>query len=69
MTGTPAADPATQDGRRARPPRRALRTALASAVLDRLLHHSTVVNIKSNSFRLRGKLPEPIVSGVDGEAP
>ena len=29
---------------------------LVSAVLDRLLHHSVVVNIKGNSFRLRGKI-------------
>jgi DNA replication protein DnaC len=31
---------------------------LVAAVLDRLLHHSTVINIKGNSFRLRGKLGE-----------
>jgi DNA replication protein DnaC len=31
---------------------------LVSAVLDRLLHHSTVINIKGNSYRLRGKLRE-----------
>ena len=30
---------------------------LVTAVLDRLLHHSTVINIKGNSYRLRGKLP------------
>jgi DNA replication protein DnaC len=41
---------------------------IVTAILDRLLHHSTVVNIKGNSFRLRGKLPEPVMSGVDGEA-
>jgi DNA replication protein DnaC len=29
---------------------------IVTAILDRLLHHSTVVNIKGNSFRLRGKL-------------
>lgn len=29
---------------------------LVSAVLDRLLHHSVVVNIKGNSYRLRGKI-------------
>ena len=28
---------------------------LASAVLDRILHHSTTVNIKGESYRLRGK--------------
>lgn len=31
---------------------------IVTAVLDRLLHHSVVINIKGNSFRLRGKLPE-----------
>ena len=30
---------------------------LVAAVLDRLLHHSTVINIKGHSYRLRGKLP------------
>ena len=30
-------------------------SVLASAVLDRILHHSTTVNIKGESFRLRGK--------------
>jgi len=29
---------------------------LVTAVLDRLLHHSTVINIKGHSYRLRGKL-------------
>lgn len=28
---------------------------LASAVLDRILHHSTTVNIKGESYRMRGK--------------
>ena len=26
---------------------------IASAILDRLLHHSTIVNIKGNSYRLK----------------
>lgn len=30
---------------------------IVTAILDRLLHHSTVVNIKGSSYRLRGKLP------------
>jgi len=34
---------------------------LVSAVLDRLLHHSTVINIKGNSYRLRGKLGEEVI--------
>jgi len=29
---------------------------IVTAVLDRLLHHSAVVNIKGNSYRLKGKL-------------
>jgi len=29
---------------------------IASAILDRLLHHSTVVNIKGNSYRLKEKV-------------
>lgn len=29
---------------------------IVTAILDRLLHHSTVVNIKGNSYRLKGKL-------------
>lgn len=28
---------------------------IVTAILDRLLHHSTVVNIKGNSYRLRGR--------------
>jgi hypothetical protein len=27
-----------------------------TAMLGRLLHHSTVINIKRNSFRLKGKI-------------
>ena len=29
---------------------------IVTAILDRLLHHSTVINIKGNSYRLKGKL-------------
>lgn len=29
---------------------------IVTAVLDRLLHHSAVINIKGNSYRLKGKL-------------
>jgi DNA replication protein DnaC len=31
-------------------------TVIASAILDRLLHHSVTINIKGESFRLREKL-------------
>lgn len=30
-------------------------TVIATAILDRLLHHSTVVNIRGESYRLREK--------------
>ena len=29
---------------------------LANAILDRLLHHSTVINIRGNSYRIKDKL-------------
>lgn len=31
---------------------------IVTAILDRLLHHSVVINIKGNSYRLRGKVKE-----------
>jgi len=31
---------------------------IVTAILDRLLHHSTVINIRGNSYRLKGKLPK-----------
>jgi hypothetical protein len=31
-------------------------TTLAGALLDRLLHHSHVLNLKGDSFRLRSKM-------------
>jgi DNA replication protein DnaC len=30
---------------------------VAGAILDRLLHHSTVVNIKGGSYRMRAHMP------------
>jgi DNA replication protein DnaC len=30
-------------------------TVLASAILDRLLHHTTAINIKGESYRLKEK--------------
>lgn len=33
---------------------------IVTAILDRLLHRSVVVNIKGNSYRLRNKLPEGV---------
>ena len=34
---------------------------LAAAMLDRLMHHATVVQISGESYRLKGKLKEGIV--------
>ena len=31
---------------------------LANAILDRLLHHSTVVNINGNSYRTKDKIKQ-----------
>ena len=31
---------------------------IVTAILDRLLHHSVVINIKGSSYRLRGKVKE-----------
>ena len=35
---------------------------IVTAILDRLLHHSVVINIKGNSYRLKGKMQ---VDGMD----
>jgi len=37
---------------------------VVTAILDRLLHHSIVINIRGNSFRLRGKISK---DGVDSQ--
>ena len=31
---------------------------LANAILDRLLHHSHVINIKGNSYRIKDKIEQ-----------
>ena len=33
---------------------------IITAVLDRLLHHSTVINIKGNSYRLKGRIGKEV---------
>jgi DNA replication protein DnaC len=33
---------------------------IVTAILDRLLHHSVVINIKGNSYRLKGKLGKEV---------
>jgi DNA replication protein DnaC len=40
-------------------------TVLATAILDRLLHHSTTINIKGESFRLKEKRRAGIISGPE----
>jgi len=34
---------------------------IVTAILDRLLHHSTVINIKGNSYRLKGKTGKEVL--------
>ena len=48
---------------------------IASAILDRLLHHSSTINIKGESYRLREKLKAglvkpktPVEPGSDGKS-
>ena len=44
-------------------------TVIASAILDRLLHHSITLNIKGDSFRLKEKLRAGLLkSKFDGPA-
>jgi DNA replication protein DnaC len=44
-------------------------TVIASAILDRLLHHSITVNIKGESFRLKEKLKAGLLkSKLDGQS-
>ena len=38
---------------------------IVSAFLDRLLHHSAVINIRGNSYRLKGKLAEKEVKELN----
>jgi len=37
---------------------------IVTAILDRLLHHSVVINIRGNSYRLKGKLKENALNDV-----
>ncbi len=39
---------------------------MVTAILDRVLHHSQVVNIKGNSYRLRGKLNTEAEKSIEG---
>jgi DNA replication protein DnaC len=41
---------------------------IASAILDRLLHHSITINIKGESFRLKEKLKAGLLkTKLDGQ--
>ena len=43
-------------------------SVIVAAILDRLLHHSVVVNIKGNSYRLKGKLSAMTQTDIDKPA-
>ena len=38
---------------------------LANAILDRLLHHSHIININGNSYRLKDKIKETTDENID----
>jgi DNA replication protein DnaC len=38
-------------------------SVIVTAILDRLLHHSTVINIRGNSYRLMGKIADEALLG------
>jgi DNA replication protein DnaC len=38
---------------------------LAAAILDRILHHSVVINIRGKSYRLKEKLRAGLLSGQE----
>lgn len=40
---------------------------IASAILDRLLHHSTTINIKGESYRLKDKRRAGLITPQGGE--
>lgn len=41
--------------------------ALAAAILDRLLHHATTINIKGESYRLKEKRKAGLLTAIDTE--
>jgi len=43
-------------------------TVIATAILDRILHHSTTVNIKGNSYRLKEKVKAGLIREPEVEA-
>lgn len=42
-------------------------SVIATAILDRILHHSTTINIKGNSYRLREKVKAGLIKDPDFE--
>ena len=52
-------------------PRRPIRlrdrhpAVIATAILDRLLHHAITINIRGNSYRLKDKLKAGLVKPVE----
>ena len=40
---------------------------IVTAILDRLLHHSVVINIKGNSYRLKGRIGKEVNSNLETE--
>lgn len=42
-------------------------TVIATAILDRILHHSTTINIKGNSYRLKEKVKAGLIREHDNE--
>ena len=41
---------------------------IATAILDRLLHHAVTLNIRGNSYRLKEKLKSGLVRSFDDES-
>jgi DNA replication protein DnaC len=41
---------------------------LATAILDRILHHAITINIRGNSYRLKDKLKAGLVQPVEASS-
>ena len=41
---------------------------IATAILDRLLHHAVTLNIRGNSYRLKEKLKSGLVRSYEDES-
>ncbi len=58
--GPSKTSPGDQDGRRGRCQTTVFADGVvATAILDRLVHHATVVNIRGQSYRMRTHVPSP----------